>query len=77
MCIQETNFKKEQTKTKNFDIHFKNRKNWIYDSGGIVTCINKYIMSKEIILTTTLDAVASLVLLASKKICICKSPPAQ
>lgn len=64
ICIQETNFKNLSFHhIKNFEIHHQNRANCLSASGGVATYINKNIYCEEIKLSTSLEAVASSVIL--------------
>lgn len=71
LCLQETNFKESlSTKLKNYSIIFKNRLNTNRASGGVAIYTKNDIYTKEIQLTTNLEAVATKILL-QREICIC------
>lgn len=71
LCLQETNFKKSlSTKLKNYSIIFKNRLNTNRASGWVAIYTKNDIYTKEVQLTTNLEAVATKILL-QREICIC------
>ena len=72
ICIQETNFKEEQTlNLKNFKCYNKNRTDCKAASGGVCILIKNNLYSEPFILSTNIEAIAAKVLINNKMITIC------
>lgn len=72
ICIQESNLKDQnEIKLRNFTCYNKNRHDCTHASGGVAMLINNNLYSKEIPITTNLEAVACKVLIKNQLITIC------
>lgn len=67
ICLQETNLKSDQNiKIKNFTSYNKNRTDCLIASGGVSVLVKNNLYSYENKLTTTLEAVATTILINNK-----------